>query len=340
MSLLLRSFSLALVLLLAGPGCSSDDFTAEDLGPTVDGSTGSCNATDPRTVPLQVAVLPDQGDASYTGVISRATKQIRVLSYLMGKGTILDGLKQKAQSGVSVRVILDNQAANQSPYSELSAAGVKVAWSDPKFPYMHAKVIIGDEREAIISTGNFLASAVQKNRDFTVLTADREDVDDLIYLFDTDWSRQATLMSCTRLIVSPINARARILALIGSAKSTLTVESMQLADTEVRNGLASRKKAGVVVRVIIADPGFVDTNVEAAQFLKSQSIPGRYLKQPTIHAKAIVSDGKTAYLGSVNLSSTSMSKNREVGLITTEAAAVQRVSSVFERDWSAGLSLP
>ena len=50
--------------------------------------------------------------------------------------------------------------------------------------------------------------------------------------------------------------------------------------------------------------------------------------------KAIVVDGKAAYLGSENLSTTSLTKNREVGLVTDEATPVTTVAGTFEKDWA------
>jgi phosphatidylserine/phosphatidylglycerophosphate/cardiolipin synthase-like enzyme len=44
-----------------------------------------------------------------------------------------------------------------------------------------------------------------------------------------------------------------------------------------------------------------------------------------IHAKAIVADGATVFIGSENISSTSLDKNREMGLILTDHAVVATV---------------
>jgi phosphatidylserine/phosphatidylglycerophosphate/cardiolipin synthase-like enzyme len=50
----------------------------------------------------------------------------------------------------------------------------------------------------------------------------------------------------------------------------------------------------------------------------------------------MVVDGVRAYLGSENLSQTSLSRNREVGLVVTEPDAVRVVTDTFERDWAVG----
>ncbi len=299
----------------------------------------ACEPTSPRAQPTEVYALPEAGEAPFEELLSGAKSSIRVMVYLMGYGGILDALKAKAQAGVSVRVILDKGQAdtNQKYFDQLTAAGATVLWSDPKFPYMHAKVIIVDGAHAMVSTGNFSKSySIELERNFAARVSDPDDVADLTSLFEADWKRAAPELSCTRLLVSPVNARARLLALIDSAKSTLTVESMQLADSDVRAHLAARKAAGVEVRAILADASWISANADAAKFLKGLGVEPRSI--PHCHVKAIVVDGQRAYLGSENLSYTSLSKNREVGLIVTEPAAVKTMVDTFEKDWGVGVA--
>jgi phosphatidylserine/phosphatidylglycerophosphate/cardiolipin synthase-like enzyme len=299
------------------------------------GAPGACSATDPRAVPAEVAVFPEAGEAPYVEVLSRAQRSIRVYAYLMGRGGVLDALKRKASEGKSVRVILDaSQDANPRDADELTAAGAQVLWSDPAFRFMHAKVILVDEREAFISSGNYSLYFIERERNFGVRIADPEDVADLVALFDADWERRTADLSCTRLLVSPFNARERIISLIGSAQRTLLVESMQLADPDVRTEIARRKQAGVDVRVLLADPGWISANRDAASYLAQRGIPARYRTSPSIHAKAIVVDEVRAFVGSENLSWTSLTSNREVGIVVTESEGVRVMRETFERDWT------
>ena len=107
-------------------------------------------------------------------------------------------------------------------------------------------------------------------------------------------------MPCTRLLVSPINARGRILDLINSAQTTLTIESMQFADSDVRNAVEARVQAGVEVRVMLADADWVAANAAAATYLKTSASTVKWI--PHLHTKVIVVDGARGYLGSENLS--------------------------------------
>lgn len=296
----------------------------------------ACSPDVPRAVPLTVWAEPEAGEAPFVDALASAELSIRVMVYEMGFGGILDALKQKAALGVKVQVILDlsKQSINQKYFDQLGAAGAEVRWSDPAFTYMHAKVLVVDEALSVISTGNYLASQMKKERNYVARDDDPDDVADLVALFDADWEKLTPDLSCTRLLVSPVNARERLLAFIQGAQSTLEIESMQLADTQVRAALVDRKEAGVAIRALLADPTWIDANAGAAAFLAQNAIPARYQVAPAVHVKSIIADGERAYLGSENLSYTSLSKNREVGLIAHEPAVVQTMSATFEGDWA------
>lgn len=297
----------------------------------------ACNATDPRSVPVDLSVLPDDGEKPFVDVINSATKSLHVMIYMMGYGGILDAINARASAGVDVKVILDGVSekdVNTKYKAALEAAGAQVHWSDPAFSYMHAKVAIADESVAIVSTGNYGKTFLLKERNFAGTDRDPQDVADLGRLFDADWSMQSPDLSCTRLLVSPINSKDRIVSLIKGAQKSILVESMQLADYSVRTALVDRHKAGVDVRILVAAPSWIDTNTDAGATMKAAGISIRWLDSPSVHVKAIVVDDATAYMGSENLSSTSLTKNREVGLVLTEPPAVASMKSTMEADFA------
>jgi phosphatidylserine/phosphatidylglycerophosphate/cardiolipin synthase-like enzyme len=321
-----------------GPGLEQPPAVQEPAPPASTSSppvVPACSPLVARTKPLEVSVLPEAGATPFVSVLERATKTIRVMVYQMGTGPIIDTLEAKARAGVRVQIILDlaQQDTNQKYMDRLKAAGADVIWSDARFQFMHAKVIVVDEGEAVVSTGNYAAFRMNMERNFVVRDADPADVDVLVKLFDADFARKAPDLTCTRLLVSPVNAKQRLLDFIGSAKKEVVVESMQLADDVMRDALAARKAAGVEVRVLLADPSWITASEAAATFLSAHAIEARHMKNPGVHVKAVIVDGETAYAGSVNLSWTSLTKNREVGLLITESPNVAAMHSTFEKDW-------
>jgi phosphatidylserine/phosphatidylglycerophosphate/cardiolipin synthase-like enzyme len=298
-----------------------------------------CNATDPRPMPVAVVPTPEAGEQPYLDALDSAQHSIDVQVYLMGYGGILDRLQAKAHAGLTVRVILDRAKmdTNQKYFDLLTAAGAQVKWSDARFVFQHSKFLVIDNQVAVISTGNFSKSySIELERNFVGTDRDPADLWDLHEMFEADWAGTGpTLtMPCTRLVVSPINSRDRIVDLINSAQSTLEIESMQFADTQVRAAVKARIQAGVAVRVLIADTGFVSANSYAAQYLKDLGVTPKWI--PHLHTKVMVADNARAYLGSENLSSNSLDNNREVGLIVTDASSIAPIATTFDSDFAAG----
>jgi cardiolipin synthase len=317
----------------AHPNEDTPDAAAADVTP--DAGADFCNATDPRSTAIDVAATPEAGEQPYLDALALAQTKIRVEIYEMGYGGILDTLTAKAQAGVTVQIIFDTseKTVNQKYFDQLAAAGAQTAWSSPQFTYQHAKFFVVDDQVAVISTGNFSKQySILLERNFVATDRDGADLTDLINLFDGDWAGSAPAMGCTRMLISPINARSRVLDVIDSATQTLTIESMQFADTEVRAHVAARISAGVQVRAMIADAGWVTANAEAASYLKGLGVTVKYI--PHLHTKVVVADGVRAYMGSENFSYTSLDKNREVGVELTDH--VDTLTTTFEKDWAAG----
>jgi phosphatidylserine/phosphatidylglycerophosphate/cardiolipin synthase-like enzyme len=303
------------------------------------GPPPACSATDPRNPPITLSVQPDDGETPIVNVLTPAQHSIRVMIYDLGTSEILSTLVAKAQAKVSVKVILDatEQYFDQDAYNQLQAAGAQVQWSNPKFTYTHAKTIVVDETNSVISTGNFDAEYIADERNYAMIDSDPQDVADLVSIFDNDWGSTTPDLSCTRLVVSPVNSQDRIVAEINSATQTLDVETLEFSDVAVQAAVLDRMKAGVAVRLLVADPGFSPGITTPVEEVANSGLYARQLSTPELHVKSVIVDGKTAYAGSENFSNTSLTANREVGLIITELPAVTKMEATFEKDWAASV---
>jgi cardiolipin synthase len=136
------------------------------------------------------------------------------------------------------------------------------------------------------------------------------------------------------LVVSPVNSRAKITALIASAQTSLQIEDEEMYDTSSENALIAAARRGVSVRLILPWPA--DIEVADVARLKAGGVQLVYVSAPFIHAKVIVADGRLAFVGSENFSSTSLDENREVGLLLADTTALATITTTFERDWAVG----
>jgi cardiolipin synthase A/B len=335
---------LAPLLLLLGTlaaACSPAASPAAEPAADEEDLTRACTATGPRAHGLQISVLPEAGEAPFVDVLRGATTSIRLMVYMLGKDGVFDALVERAAAGIDVKVILDGNAKrafNQPAFDALAKTSVHVKWSDPKFSFMHAKSFVVDDKVAVISTGNFPKGLILDERNYVARDDNRLDVKGLVSVFDADWAGQTPDVTCTRLIISPVNSKPRLLELIASAQKSLLIESLELADADLLAAVIAKKSPERDVRVVLADPTWSasNTNAAAARKLKDASIPVRFIPKSRmlVHVKSILVDGARAYMGSENFTMTSLTKNREIGLVVTDGDSLRTMESTFEKDFA------
>src|SRR5205823_5682427 len=149
---------------------------------------------------------------------------------------VLAALERAAARGVRVRILLEQHpygtgsAVPALVYRSLQAHGVSVGWANPAFRYTHAKFLVADRGQALIGTMNWTTSAFTTNREFGVIDGDPAVVGESEAVFAADVRRSGVQGSVAALVVSPLNARARLLQLIGSARRTLDVYAEETYD--------------------------------------------------------------------------------------------------------------
>jgi phosphatidylserine/phosphatidylglycerophosphate/cardiolipin synthase-like enzyme len=122
-------------------------------------------------------------------------------------------------------------------------------------------------------------------------------------------------------VVSPENARERLARFIKGARRQLLIYDPKLTDDSMLRLITERQKAGVELKII--------GKVETKWNLKCEKFPGKRL-----HVRAIIRDGRRAFIGSQCLRKLELEKRREVGVIVTDQAVVREMKDVFERDWA------
>ncbi|MBV8084950.1 MAG: hypothetical protein JO247_09050 [Chloroflexi bacterium] len=289
-----------------------------------------------------VFVEPDDGPEPLLNELAGARSSVDVEMYLLTDKDVLVALEDAERRGVKVRALLEEHpygegAGNESAYSRLQRDGIAVRWTDNRrYKLTHEKAAVVDGREALILTLNLTASAFSRNREYGVVDRTPEDVTEVAAIFEADWSGTTYTPAQPDLVVSPMNSRDKLQAIIGQATSSLDVESEEVQDDSVEQALLGAEKRGVNVRVVLspAAAGQTDANAGGVAFLKSGGVQVRYMSKPYVHAKIVLADRKTAFVGSENISHQSLDLNREVGLFVSAPAALQRIAATFEQDWN------
>jgi phosphatidylserine/phosphatidylglycerophosphate/cardiolipin synthase-like enzyme len=287
-------------------------------------------------------VMPDDGTGAITSPMRTARRSIDLTIYLLTNHTIIHDLEYAHARGVQVRVIIEHHpygdsgssSSNQSAYDQLYAADIPIHWSNPAYSLTHEKTMIVDGTTAYILTMNYTKSAFKANREFGVADTNAADVQEAEAIFNADWNTQPYTPHDPNLFLSPVNSRAHTLALIARATRSIEVYAEEVQDPEVEQALVQAAQRGVQVR-LITNSGDA-ANGQGVNVLQSGGVDVHEIKKPYVHAKAIIVDDHWAFVGSENISTSSLDNNRELGVLVNDQNSLSRLTSTFEQDWAAG----
>jgi cardiolipin synthase len=253
-------------------------------------------------------------------------------------------LVQAAANGVTVRVILDQdneKAHNQPAYTLLTAHGVQVHWANTAYTYTHQKTITVDGITTAVMSLNLSSQYYSTSRDFAVIENDVNDIKAIEAVFNADFANKAITPALgDDLVWSPTNSQSVMLAMINGAKYSLSVENEEMADAAIANALAAAAKRGVKVQVTMTANSSYATELKQLKAAGAKIATYAATASLYIHAKVIIADfgyaGAAAFVGSENFSSTSLTKNRELGLTLTEADILSSLNTTLTSDFKGG----
>ncbi len=289
---------------------------------------------------MRLAIYPEDGADGLLTTIASARQRVLLTMYLLTDQRFFDALQAASQNGATVRVLVEqnpfnNTASAQIAYDKLRATGIEAKYANPYFRLTHEKGIVIDN-SAVILTANMTSSGFRFNREFGIATDDPGVVKEIVDVFDADWSRAPIAPANPYLIWSPVNSRARIGAVIASTRRSLDVYAEETQDDAQTQAMVQAANAGATVRLLISPPQDTSNDANAADLdqLQRGRVHVRYLSKPYIHAKVFVVDGALAFIGSQNISTSSIEFNRELGVIVSDATAVRRIAETFAKDWN------
>jgi cardiolipin synthase A/B len=302
---------------------------------------------------VKVFVEPDAGESVVVNAIGDARKSVWLEMYLLSDTKVIHALEDAANHGIDVRVMLEpHPFGGTSPsrtLDQLKAAGIKAQYSDPDFALTHEKGMILDANTAYIMTSNFTRSALGgysgssylSNREYDIIDTNAKDVQAVIAIFNADWNHTTAQFNDPNLVVSPVNSRNDFITLINSAHHTLLIEAEEMKDDAIEQALVNAEQHGVHVEVILPAPhgSQSDSNSQGIDTIKQVGVQVKEDSKLYMHAKIIVVDGKTAFVGSENISTPSLDRNRELGIIVSDAGVLGTLQSTFQTDWTVSHSV-
>jgi cardiolipin synthase A/B len=277
---------------------------------------------------VKLLIQPEDGVAPLVAAIRKAKKSIHIVVFRFDRAEIETALKDAAERGVSVSALIAyaNHGGEKSLRKlemRLLEAGVTVSRTSDNLSRYHDKLLIIDRRLLCILSFNFTHLDIDHSRSFGIVTKKRKLVQEALKLLAADNDRTRYDAGLDTFVVSPVNARKQLLALILRAKKELLIYDPKIADPEMLSALSERAKKGVDVRVI----GSVGR--------KSPHLKVRPLGGFRLHTRTIVCDRREVFVGSQSLRKAELDSRREVGVIVRDSKVVSGVVNTFEADWAA-----
>ncbi len=245
-------------------------------------------------------------------------------------------VKNLAQNDVNIRIIVEDNKYQQFQ-NTLKVLIQEFSWyqniqlkSDKQMgtQYQHAKVNLIDSG-FIIQTANLTKSSFASNREHFFQSYDSGVRNSLKNIFDKDRNGQKLTIKDIHpnLVVCNINCRGVIEQLLSWAQESIIIQTQYITDDAIRNILKTKKNLSEL-KMLVAD---TDDNNELLSYFGP--IYAKKFKKQYNHTKMMLVDHKILLLGSMNLSATSLDKNREIWILLLDPTIINEFSTQFMQDW-------
>jgi cardiolipin synthase len=275
---------------------------------------------------VKLIIQPGDGVEPVVRAIHHAKKTIDIVIFRFDRFEIEQALDEAVDRGVAVRALIAHtnkggETKLRKLELRLLECGATVARTADDLARYHGKMLIIDGAALHVYGFNFTKLDVEHSRSFGIVTRDKKIVREAAQLFEADALRQNYIPTHPRLVVSPENSRAVLTAFIKGARKQLLIYDAQVSDNAIQKVLAERARSGVKIRIL----GCLEK--------PNSDIKVRRLATMRLHVRAIIRDGKTAFIGSQSLRKLELEGRREVGIIIQNGMIVRRIQAVFESDW-------
>jgi|RhiMetdeSRZDD1v2_1073273.scaffolds.fasta_scaffold67165_3 phosphatidylserine/phosphatidylglycerophosphate/cardiolipin synthase-like enzyme len=276
---------------------------------------------------MKMIVQPNEGITPLLTAVKRAKRTLDIVIFRFDLEELEDALAAAVTRGVVVRALIAHtnkggEGTLRKLEQHMLKQGVTVCRTNDDMVRYHGKLMIVDGRAAYVLGFNF-TSADLKSRSFGVIVKSRRIVKELTRLFESDANRTDYTPRVRDLVISPENARSRLQSFLQKARVSLDIYDPNASDDGMLALLAKKAARGVRIRIL----GSLEEKWMKSGFYV-KPYPGKRL-----HVRAIVRDGRRAFIGSQSLRKLELDNRREVGVVIRERKAVRRVERVFREDW-------
>ncbi|MCL4334504.1 MAG: phospholipase D-like domain-containing protein [Candidatus Thermoplasmatota archaeon] len=282
-------------------------------------------------------VEPEAGIKPIVDFIRSSKNTLDINCYLIDDTVIIEEIKNAVKRKVKVRIMVDGRpyggSGSHLEISDLQKTGAQVKIAPSRFEkpgvFDHAKYMVNDD-SVEIGTANLTEAAFIKNREYILIERNSDLVEDLSSVFNADWQdSEAGKKPRKGLVISP--GSETDLANLIEEPGKIFIETEEMGDD--KKVLETLEKKGKKIYIIVPSTvsGEDQVNIKA---LTRKGVRFRFMNPDHVymHAKLILSK-KRFFTGSENFSTSSLNKNREVGIIMDHRHYMKILRKTFKADW-------
>ncbi len=278
---------------------------------------------------MKLITQPQDGLAPLLKAVRKAKRAIDIVIFRFDRTELEEALEAAVARGVVVRALIAHtnrggETQLRKLEMRLLKAGAIVSRTADDLPRYHGKMMIVDD-ELYVFGFNYTKLDIEHSRSFGLVTRDKKLVKEAATLYEADTVRQPYVPTHERLVVSPETSRVRLSKFIKGTKKQLLIYDAKVTDNAIQKLLQERVKAGVEIRIL----GKLEKAIDGVE--------ARKLAPMRLHVRAMIRDGKAAFIGSQSLRKLELDRRREVGVLIANTTVARKMQAAFEADWKASV---
>ena len=277
---------------------------------------------------MKLIVQPEDGIKPLINAINRAKRSVSIVVFRFDLPELEKALKAACKRGVDVHALVAHTTSKgekklRKLESRMLEHGATVARTDDDMVRYHGKLMIIDKKTLFVMGFNYTPLDIRASRSLGIVTRNPANVREVQRLIQTDEDRSESFHPRkSDLVISPENSRSRLTRFIRKAKRELLIYDSGLTDDKMIAELMARAKAGVKIKIL----GRLEEKWHG-QGLKNRKLHMR------LHIRAMIRDGRRAFIGSQSMRRLELDKRREVGIMVRDVKIVRRLQRIFMADW-------
>lgn len=294
------------------------------------------------TTELYASEVRDDLRSVFLSAIASSNSSIHLLVYTLTDQAIIRALKEKAEKGVDVKVIVDAKA---SPYAAQELGQRVNTLRRLGVGLMHDKILVVDNKFVWIGSANMTGDSLKTHSNLVLGMHSPALADHLIAKAESlpeagkgdffpykEFQIGGQKLECYFLPDEAKNGLQRIKELIRSAKKTVRVAMFTWTRQDLAHEVIKAAKRGVKVQVVIDNNSGKGASAQIVKLLKQNGIDV-HLSQGVglLHHKFMVVDKKVLVNGSANWTKAAFGTNDDCFLVLNDLST--RQAEKLEQEW-------